>query len=70
MSQLLSSHLEEYAGLKFYVEHVSTMPQGNWFRVHMSNGVIHNLTVGSGESIENDKQDVIKTFKEYLDGVK
>jgi hypothetical protein len=69
VSELLSSHLEEYAGHKFYVEHVSTMPLGNWFRVHLSNGVSHNLTVGYAESIEKAKQEVIKAFKEYLDGV-
>ncbi|MFC0476944.1 hypothetical protein ACFFHF_17205 [Robertmurraya beringensis] len=69
MSDLITSHLEEYAGHKFYVEHVSTSSIGNWFRVHMTNGVIHNLTIGYADSIEKAKQEVIKAFKEYLDGV-
>lgn len=70
MENLLTIHLEEHAGQKFYVEHVSTMPLGFWFRVHMTNGAVHNLTTAYTESMEMAKQEVIETFKEYLDKVK
>lgn len=60
--------LEEYAGHKFFVEYVSTVPSGNWLRVHTSNGQVHNLTIGYAESIERARQEVIDAFKKHLDG--
>lgn len=68
MEQLV--HLEEHAGHKFYVEHVDSIPYGNWFRVHMTNGIVHNLTIGYAETVDMAKEEVIKSFKKYLDGGK
>ncbi|MCS0824697.1 hypothetical protein NX029_12010 [Cytobacillus firmus] len=68
MHQVSSFQLEEYAGQKFFVEYVDSLPLGSWFRIHMSNGVIHNMTTGCYDSIEKARQEVIKAFKEFLDG--
>lgn len=68
MEQYAPINLEEYAGYKFFVEHVSSYTTGTWFRVHMNNGVIHNWTIDHAEYKDNAQQEVIKSFKEYLDG--
>jgi len=65
-----SLQLEEYAGHKFYVEFVDAIRDGNWFRVHMTNGAVHNLTIGYAETIDKAKEEVIKSFKNYLDDIK
>lgn len=63
--------LEEHKGYSFFVEYVSSLP-GNeqWFRVHVSNGYIHNLTIGYSETIDEAKKKVIESFKRHLDNLK
>lgn len=68
MESLGAIELVEYAGHKFYVEYISTVPSGNWLRVHTTNGQIHNVTIGYAESIESAREEVIKAFKDHLDG--
>lgn len=65
MEQLFQ--LEEHNGHKFFVEHVDAVTDCNWFRVHMTNGSIHNMTIGYAETIEKAKEEVIAAFKHYLD---
>lgn len=60
--------LEEHNGYKFYVEHVAAITDCDWFRVHMSNGSVHNMTIGYAESIGRAKEEVIDSFKKFLDG--
>lgn len=63
-----SFQLEEYAGHKFYIEHVSTYSFGNLFRVHMMNGITHVITSSQVNSKEEAKQEVIDSIKQLLDG--
>jgi hypothetical protein len=58
--------LEEYKGHKFFIELVGPIPNGQWFRIHMTNGAIHNLTTGYAESLEQAKQEVVRSFIEFL----
>jgi hypothetical protein len=58
--------LEEYQGHKFFVELVGPIPNGQWFRIHMTNGSIHNLTTGYAESVEQAKEEVVRSFIESL----
>ena len=54
-----SYHLEEYAGHKFYVEHIRTTAFGEWFRVYMDNGTVEDITTHSLRTIEETKEVVV-----------
>jgi hypothetical protein len=58
--------LEEYKGHTFFVELVGPIPNGQWFRIHMINGAIHNVTTGYAESVEQAKEGVVRGFTESL----
>lgn len=62
-----SIKLEEYAGQKFFIEYVSPIPSGNWYRVHTSNGVIHNITIEHAD-IDKGREEVVQAYKEHLNG--
>lgn len=68
MESLGPIKLEEYAGHKFFIEYVSTVPSGNWLRVYTTNGQVYNLTIGYAESIDRAREEVIEAFKKHLDG--
>ncbi|MDE3840962.1 hypothetical protein C0966_16985 (plasmid) [Bacillus methanolicus] len=67
MKQFTPIKLEEHAGHKFYVEHVASIPSGTLYRVHLTNGTVHNLTIGYATSEKDAKETVIQEFKNYLD---
>lgn len=63
---LESYQLEEYKGHKFFVEYVGDVPYGNWFRIHMLNGVIHDITIDDAGSFDETKQKLLEKFKNNL----
>lgn len=60
-------HLEEYRGEKFFVEHVEMIHQYAWFRIHMTNGIVHDVTVNAIDDMEEAKLEVIQEFHKFLD---
>lgn len=62
----MNERLEEYGDIKFFVEYVSPIPNGSWLRVHTTNGITHNLTIGYTETKEEACKEVIKAFKDFL----
>jgi hypothetical protein len=62
--------VEEYQGITFYVSYVGQIPPyGEWFRVYMKNGTLHNFTVGYAESIEKAKDNVVKCMIDYINSI-
>ncbi|QCJ45409.1 hypothetical protein FAY30_26005 (plasmid) [Bacillus sp. S3] len=57
--------LEEYAGHKFYVEFVSMLSFGYWFRIHTISGT-QNVTIEHEGTIDEAQSEVIQSFKENL----
>lgn len=67
MHQLAAEYIEEVAGAKIYVEYVSKLSSAFLFRIHMLEGAV--LTFTSNENtLEEAKNDVINSFKEFLLG--